>query len=100
MLGTATSEISNMDAQDSARRQKIKSIKQNLLAMRVPPFLREPIMEYYEREITLADSSGGDSEVKSTRAREPPSPPPGPCHDPLHARLLTDRIRPLTPSRS
>jgi len=60
MLGTAASEIANMDAQDTARRQKLKTIKQHLRALRVPLFLRVPIMEYYERETTMSESRESD----------------------------------------
>ena len=57
MLGATASEIANMDAQDSARRQKLNRIKQHLKHLRAPTFLRQPIMEYYERETTLTDEA-------------------------------------------
>ena len=56
MLGAAASEIANMDAQDTQRRQRLKEIKQHLRSLRVPMFLREPITEYYERETAVNES--------------------------------------------
>jgi hypothetical protein len=60
MLGATASEIANMDAADSARRQRLTSIKQHLRSLRVPTFLRVQIMEYYERETTMNESQQGD----------------------------------------
>jgi hypothetical protein len=56
MLGATASEIANMDAQDTQRRQRLKEIKQHLRALRVPVHLREPINEYYERETSVRES--------------------------------------------
>eukprot|EP00325_Prymnesiales_sp_UTEX-LB-985_P007184 CAMPEP_0174696820 /NCGR_PEP_ID=MMETSP1094-20130205/2876_1 /TAXON_ID=156173 /ORGANISM="Chrysochromulina brevifilum, Strain UTEX LB 985" /LENGTH=860 /DNA_ID=CAMNT_0015893685 /DNA_START=37 /DNA_END=2619 /DNA_ORIENTATION=- len=68
MLGTATSEIANMDAQDTARRQTLKAIKQHLRALRVPQYLKTPIMEYYERATSTSESADSDvfKEMPST----------------------------------
>eukprot|EP00966_Prymnesium_polylepis_P306834 7090398-Prymnesium_polylepis.1 len=48
MLGAAASEIAKMDAKEAHRTRKLDAIKQYLLSLRVPSFLRRPIMEYYE----------------------------------------------------
>ena len=56
MLGAAASEIANIDAHDSIKRQKFDSIKNYLRGKRVPYFLREPILEYYERVLTQMDA--------------------------------------------
>ena len=61
MLGAAASEISNIDAKDSFRRQKFDSIKQYLRGKKVPLFMRESILEYYERLLYQMDA--GDDEV-------------------------------------
>ena len=65
MLGATASEIASMDAQDTARRQKLKAIKQHLRALRAPTFLRVPIMEYYERETTMNETQ--ESHVRARR---------------------------------
>ena len=58
-------QIANMDAKDSVKRQKMDAIKQHLRGKRVPNFLREPILEFYERLLMQAQSMGGT----------PPHPP-------------------------
>ena len=54
LLGATASEIANMDAKDSYRRQKFDAIQRYLRGKRVPHFMREPILEFYERLLTQA----------------------------------------------
>ena len=55
MLGAAAAEIAKMDSKDARRKAKLDAIKQCLASLRVPLFLRSPIMEYYEN-LYLRDS--------------------------------------------
>ena len=52
-----------MDAKDSYRRQKFDTIKTYLRSKRVPLFMREPILEFYERLLSQMDMQMGDEEV-------------------------------------
>ena len=65
MLGSATSALSNIDAASTNSRRKLDAVKQYVLHKRVPMFLREKIIEYYEYLYCRASggANGGEDRV-------------------------------------
>ena len=56
MLGSAASALQTLDANAALRRQKLDSVKQYVRYKRVPAYLREKIVEYYEYMYTRIQS--------------------------------------------
>ena len=48
LLGAATSELALMQQASRERRVRLEAVKQHLRYLRVPPFLKDQILEYYD----------------------------------------------------
>ena len=90
LLGAATSELALMQQASRERRVRLEAVKQHLRYLRVPPFLKDQILEYYDMVVIRKQMQEVDvlSSMPSSLKVLPRTQPVGSSRSPPTSYLL------------